>query len=422
MTRYLFQLGHCPDLSHAEILSVNGRFSNILHTIHRSGSLLFADASSSEDARRICEELAGTIRLCELVSTIDQNNGISSFDVETLFGAILDAGLDERLLKENTRPVFGLSYLGQIEKGHRRQIQTALRRTGARLKERFSERERSCRFVLPDPKGGGVELSGAQVEKNRLLEQGAEIVIFPESDGRLGLALTRWLQPFEAYSQRDYGRPRRDSHSGMLPPKLARMMINLARTQDTKTLLDPFCGSGSVLMEAGLSGLAGTGFDTSEKAVQDSIENWNWIAERSSASLEPARFFLGDARRLHTLCEPLYFDACVTEPYLGPPHSKPFSQKRFERVSKELLALYRRGLSEIRTVVKPGARVVFVAPRFRLQDTEKPAALPLLADIKFMGYQILDPLNHFAPGLRRTTLVYSRPQQMVQREIFVLRA
>ena len=59
--------------------------------------------------------------------------------------------------------------------------------------------------------------------------------------GFLGQTLV--VQPFKVLSKRDFGRPARDDHSGMLPPKLAQIMINLARRNDdisTKTILDPF--------------------------------------------------------------------------------------------------------------------------------------------------------------------------------------
>src|SRR6266508_1848825 len=39
-----------------------------------------------------------------------------------------------------------------------------------------------------------------------------------------------------------------------LHPRLARTLVNLSRVQDGGTLLDPFCGTGGILLEAGLVG------------------------------------------------------------------------------------------------------------------------------------------------------------------------
>ena len=46
------------------------------------------------------------------------------------------------------------------------------------------------------------------------------------------------MQDFEQWGARDYGRPSRDAVRGMLPPKLARMMVNLEpwRTVNTHAL------------------------------------------------------------------------------------------------------------------------------------------------------------------------------------------
>lgn len=40
-------------------------------------------------------------------------------------------------------------------------------------------------------------------------------------------------------------------HPGSMSPKLALCMVNLARTHDGDTVLDPFCGTGGILIEAG---------------------------------------------------------------------------------------------------------------------------------------------------------------------------
>ncbi len=90
------------------------------------------------------------------------------------------------------------------------------------------------------------ELSTAQVGKLAL----HEFHIIPHGKESI-LAITDGIQDYEEWNKRDYGRPHSDPKRGMLPPKLARMMVNLAGADgEGKTLLDPFCGSGTILMEA----------------------------------------------------------------------------------------------------------------------------------------------------------------------------
>ena len=50
-------------------------------------------------------------------------------------------------------------------------------------------------------------------------------------------------------------------YPGSMSPKLARCMVNLARVKEGQLVLDPFCGTGGVLIEAGLIGCKVVGSD-----------------------------------------------------------------------------------------------------------------------------------------------------------------
>ncbi|MEW6237094.1 MAG: hypothetical protein AB1656_17055 [Candidatus Omnitrophota bacterium] len=417
---YIFQLGHCPEVSYAEILAVNARLERPFRSFQRVEDVLFAEGPSLEAAQSLCHELGGVIRLCEEVSAPAAPATIAP---ESLADLLQATSVDALLTQRSERPVFGLSLAGDwSECGGRGKRHGLLHETAVLFKDYLREKGISSRFLLPDPQENSTWLSGAQVVKNQLLSKGLEIVLNRQPRRGVQLAVTRWIQPFEEYSQRDYGRPQRDARQGMLPPKLARMLINLARTKETVTLLDPFCGNGGILTEAALMGLQPTGLDIQEKNVLSCEENWRWLQSRKDAPQRAIQVMVGDACQLHTLCAPLFFDACATEPYLGPPQRKPLSPAKFEELASELVPLYIRALGEIRSVVKPGARVVFLSPQFQLADSPAPAPLRLLSEIKLLGYRILDPLHDFAPAEGRTTLLYSRPDQFVQREIFVLQA
>jgi len=69
------------------------------------------------------------------------------------------------------------------------------------------------------------------VEQNKLIESGIEFCLIVDKN-RVFLGKTLVVQPFKDLSKRDFGRPARDDHSGMIPPKLAQMMINLARSNN----------------------------------------------------------------------------------------------------------------------------------------------------------------------------------------------
>lgn len=56
-------------------------------------------------------------------------------------------------------------------------------------------------------------------------------------------------------------------------PRLARTLVNLSEVPRDGTLLDPFCGTGGLLLEAGLIGVDVYGLDIQEEMVEGSREN-----------------------------------------------------------------------------------------------------------------------------------------------------
>src|SRR3989338_11260432 len=60
---------------------------------------------------------------------------------------------------------------------------------------------------------------------------------------------------------------RPESHPSSLHPKLAKAMINLTGAIKSSIILDPFCGSGGLLIEAGLMGMKIEGSDLDRNMV-----------------------------------------------------------------------------------------------------------------------------------------------------------
>src|SRR5690606_25237485 len=106
-------------------------------------------------------------------------------------------------------------------------------------------------------------------------------LVVKASNGRVIVAESIGAQNITALAARDQGRPKRDAFVGMLPPKLAQMMINMAGpltadpTQDLvqPRILDPFCGTGVILQEAMLLRYGAYGTDLSEKMIRYSRDN-----------------------------------------------------------------------------------------------------------------------------------------------------
>jgi tRNA G10 N-methylase Trm11 len=137
-------------------------------------------------------------------------------------------------------------------------------------------------------------LSTATSHNNKLGLSEKKIEILAVAGGKKTvIALSEGAQNITAYAKRDQNRPRRDAFVGMLPPKLAQTMINLgiganqpqiaflagAKFPEKMAILDPFCGTGTVLQEAILKGFTAHGTDLSDKMIDYSRENLAWLAK-----------------------------------------------------------------------------------------------------------------------------------------------
>lgn len=81
-------------------------------------------------------------------------------------------------------------------------------------------------------------------------------------------------------------------HPSAMSPKLARCMVNMAQTRVGDFLLDPFCGTSSLLIEGGLIGCRVIGFDVQKRMVKGSLRNLLYYR------VKPEAMGVADARNL----------------------------------------------------------------------------------------------------------------------------
>ncbi|MEK7451786.1 MAG: DNA methyltransferase, partial [Patescibacteria group bacterium] len=301
---------------------------------------------------------------------------------------------------------FGLSAYDLGNQIGVKKIARSFKVLGGEIKNALRETDRPVRFVMAKENA----LTSVVVETNGLNESGGEFCLFATSTSII-LGRTSTVQNFKAWSDRDFGRPARDAKSGMLPPKLARMMINLSGVDPkSSTLLDPFCGSGTIPMEAALMGFKQIiGSDISEKAIKDSVTNNDWLYS-TIGRIRPIgpmtqknNIFLrmSDAKDVGAwLTSPV--DAIVGETYLGPPKHG-FDRVTLDKLKVELMKLYRDSLTSLAKKLKPNGTIVIAFPAFVVKN--EIIKLPLKKAIEDAGLTI------------DGTWIYKRPDQMTAREI-----
>lgn len=96
-------------------------------------------------------------------------------------------------------------------------------------------------------------------------------------------------------------------HPTAMPAKLARCMVNLAQPKNGELVLDPFCGTASMLVEAGLIGCRVLGFDVQLRMVKGSLQNLLHFGVR------PDGMVVADAKHLPVNKA----DCVVTDPPYG---------------------------------------------------------------------------------------------------------
>ncbi len=392
MPGLLFILGREPLLSGAELDAVLGPKTRTVTDALFMDRALFLPGSDRLDAVELIQSLGGTVKIGRVLGVFE---GLGSMR-QALRSS---TWLREALPDLRHRVEFGVSVVGFSS------AQRLSDELGHSVKRSLEELNHSARWI--QSKDG--ELSSVVVAKNGLMTKGVEVLVACFGR-RFVIATTVAVQPFRQWGERDYGRPSRDAKSGMLPPKLARMMVNLTGAPTSGFLLDPFCGSGTVLQEAWLRGyrkLAGS--DISEKAVHDSGKNLAWLKAKIPVVQR-------DAGKLAGAFSNQSIDAIVTEPELGPPIPIRTERELHRRIDG-LTMLYRRFLKSAAPLLAPRGRIVMAWPVFHLGNQMAHLAM---REVVPPELHLVWPFHDWLPRTARQTLPYERPGQIVGREIVLL--
>lgn len=397
MKKYFFVLGTNLSLSLAELSALYPNNEWLVYD-----SVAVSEFKDELDVNNLMAFLGGIIKIGEVIKEISLANRHALMD--TVKKELLSSARNDDLSGKFN---FGFSFY------NKKRIEGDFFKLGLAIKKDLKNIGVSSRMVMSrEP-----ILSSVVVEQNKLIKNGLEIC-FMVDKSRVLLGKTLVVQPFKELSKRDFGRPNRDDHSGMIPPKLAQIMINLARRDEKdfskKIILDPFCGSGTILMEAYLMGFKNIiGSDLSDRAVMDSKKNMDWVldlkGDKKSAGI---KIFKSDVLDLAEKLEKNSVDFIVCEPYLGPQRG----YKKFDEVVAELNDLYSRSLEVLFEILKPGGHVCMIWPQFRAENN----IWKLNPDLgKFETRPTLDLKKTNTFGIKNT-VVYGRAEQKVWREIVVL--
>lgn len=285
-----------------------------------------------------------------------------------------------------------------------------LQKTLLTLKKLLKSNGKSVRVILNKEPA----LSTAEVYHNKLTgKNGWELLIVSNGQKTL-LAQTRYVQNIDSYVFRDRSRPKRDARVGMLPPKLAQTIINIASGDNNDLnsllLLDPFCGTGVVLQEALLMGLNVYGTDKEPRMIEYSKANLEWLQQKFDTGNLKNHFEAADATK-HTWTPAPDIVACET--YLGPPLTSYISDQELAKMIGSVNKLHEDFLKNLAPQLAPGTRLCLAVPAWRRKNGYK--HLPVLEKLSSIGYnwvkfELSDSRN----------LIYDRPDQFVARQLVTI--
>ena len=304
-----------------------------------------------------------------------------------------------------------------------------------------------------------------------------------------GTALSTGTQNITAYAKRDQARPARDARVGMLPPKLAQILINLAIGQlkiqhsptpphchseasaeeSTLRILDPFCGTGTILQETILMGYSAYGTDLDPRMINFSQRNLDWLLGNTALQRKSGLIVFEDIRQAEvtnhnthspqrvgcpaslvrssedeTECcdfdiargrgsqKPLTqifrldtadattftwqqpIDALATETYLGQPFSAPPADLKLKQVQQTVKHIILSFLKNIHPQISKNTPLALTIPAWKRMDGTF-SHLNILDEIQRLGYNVVK-FQHTT----QSDLLYYRENQIVAREIIVL--
>ncbi len=400
MQKTIFFFGRNPVLSLAELhslLQVRNPGARI-QPLWNNAALV--DGLSTEP-KKVVNWLGGTTkiaRLCCELRNLKTGNVLEELERNNFFNQL------------EGKFFFSLSRLGKVSEEEQQSVLQALKQGFKKNKQKAllkhgTERKQLNQFVT----------NPSEIVSWKLLETKTDLAIAKTTTGFLFCQTIAVFNPSE-WEWRDENRPHKDNKE-IISIRLAKILVNLAGLKEKQTVLDPFCGYGTVLQEALLNGLNGIGIEKEKTKTEAAKQNLSWLAKQCQG-IGKVVVYNGDAVQAPSFLKKGDFQAVVTEPHMGPYLAKRPSAEQAQRILNELQALYQKLFSGLALLLNKGERVVFVFPVFELFNHQQ---LRLPETVFSAWFESTNPLQSMGPAFSRAfPALYQNPKNKLLREIHVL--
>ncbi|OGG08677.1 hypothetical protein A2154_02035 [Candidatus Gottesmanbacteria bacterium RBG_16_43_7] len=374
MKSYLFLFGRTPEMSWPELTVFFPQAQRLSQYCAK------VDIAWEFDPQAFLKRIGGSLKIAEYIRLLPE------------LGA---ADFVELITSRNGQINFSINSVDSSFTINRQLLTT--------IKKMLTDQGYAVRFITPKH---DLSLSSVVYSTNNV----TEFLIHREQSG-YGVYKTLVVQDFRFWQQIDYDRPYASAKSGMLPPKIAMMAVNIAaagQTQD-KSLLDPFCGMGTILFGAMLANFKLVyGSDLDQLTAIKAEKNVKWLTELYEL-ITKTKVFTSDATHVSDKLEKCSIDCIVTEPFMGPSKigERKVDAHKVRNIAKGLSKLYIGCFRNWRILLKDGGCVVIAIPSFVIDDRIINVK-SVVDSCEMLGYtKLLGPIE------------YARPQAIVRRQFYL---
>lgn len=341
------------------------------------------------------DDLGGTIKIGEAKAKfptqifregfLQKNEGAQTQIAETL----ASSGLVKSMEPSVGKVFFGVSVYCS-EKTLRQFSWVIQRFVGSAMKAELAGLGKKSKFMGFSRDRGLAQLSHIEVLKKNLVENKTEVLLCIGRTETWVAITTAVHNPFE-FQKRDVYKPIQRKIFAM-PPRLAKIMVNLSACTPGKVLLDPFCGVGTILQEALLARAKVVGVDGNSWCVKAANENLEWLTREYKLEGADFRVVQGDIGKLAQKVGQETVDCIVTEPDLGPALRQVPTEPYALKIIQKLEPLYFELVEQAYRVLKTDGRLALVTPYFVTRSGHA-VTLPISEKLENVGFKMVQPFD-----------------------------
>ncbi|MBS3108296.1 hypothetical protein J4409_00325 [Candidatus Woesearchaeota archaeon] len=364
MNDYIFILGRDFQLSLLELVSyfISRRIEYKIKFFNKNLALI---SLPELDFNSLINKLGGTVKIARVINSISDIK-IPNFDKIKYSITEFESKNKEKIMSE--------------------------------LKKIFKKEKIKAFFKTPDE---GIGVSPSDFFNQNFFKQGFELILFKDI-----IALTIAVFNPKEYEKRDE-RPYLQ-REGITSIRIAKILINLSQAKERDVLLDPFCGSATILQEALLMDINVIGMDIDSRSIFFARKNLTWLKNKYKFKTD---FTLINKAAQSSSSYIEKVDAVATE-FLGPSFNKTPFLKDTRRIAANIASIYSGLFEQLRIILK-GGKIAIALPKFKTKE-QVPVSINLVEIAKFSGFKLYNPF----PTIQ-LPILYSSRKTKIQREIYI---